>query len=117
MAAHQVPNGILKQWRAARSRCQNALQIFTAAKSLDVKKEAQALLARIDLAQGQPLRKKLLSFVFEDPAAYAWGGEAIVLEGERVGEVSSVGWSPAARTCVALGYIRGAAANRAAESM
>ena len=50
---------MLKQWRAARSRCQNALQIFTAAKSLDVKKEAQALLARIDLAQGQPLRALL----------------------------------------------------------
>jgi diguanylate cyclase (GGDEF)-like protein len=49
----------LKQWRAARSRCQNVLQIFAAAKSLDVKKEAQALLARIDLEQGQPLRALL----------------------------------------------------------
>jgi diguanylate cyclase (GGDEF)-like protein len=49
----------LKQWRAARSRCQNVLQIFTAAKSPDVKKEAQALLARIDLEQGQPLRALL----------------------------------------------------------
>jgi glycine cleavage system aminomethyltransferase T len=33
-------------------------------------------------AQGQPLRKKLLSFVFDDPAVYAWGGETIVIDGQ-----------------------------------
>ena len=63
-------------------------------------------------AQGQPLKKKLLSFVFEDPAAYAWGGEAIVMDGQTVGELSSVGWSPKAGACVALGYVRGDAAQR-----
>jgi len=62
-------------------------------------------------AQGQPLRKKLLSFVFEDPAVYAWGGEAIVIGGQTVGELSSVGWSPRAGACVALGYVRGEAAH------
>jgi len=61
-------------------------------------------------AQGQPLRKKLLTFVFDDPAAYAWGGEAIVIDGEAVGELSSVGFSPRAGACVGLGYVRGAAA-------
>jgi 4-methylaminobutanoate oxidase (formaldehyde-forming) len=66
----------------------------------------EALLA----AQGRPLRKKLLTFVFDDPALYAWGGEAIALGGETVGELSSVGWSPKAGACVALGYVRGAAA-------
>lgn len=66
-------------------------------------------------AQGQPLRKKLLTFVFDDPAAYAWGGEAIVIDGEAVGELSSVGFSPRAGACVGLGYVRGAAA-RAAHS-
>ncbi len=64
-------------------------------------------------AQGQPLRKKLLSFVFAAPAAYAWGGEAIVIDGETVGELSSVGWSPRAGACVGLGYVRGAATLRA----
>ena len=61
-------------------------------------------------AQGQPLRKKLLSFVFDDPAVYAWGGESIVVDGQPVGELSSVGHSPAAGACVGLGYVRGPAA-------
>jgi glycine cleavage system aminomethyltransferase T len=63
-------------------------------------------------AQGEPLRKKLLSFVFDDPAVYAWGGESIVIDGQPVGELSSVGHSPAAGACVGLGYVRGEAAQR-----
>jgi 4-methylaminobutanoate oxidase (formaldehyde-forming) len=68
----------------------------------------EALLA----AREQPQRKKLLSFVFNDPAVYAWGGEAIAIDGKPVGELSSVGWSPKVGACVALGYVRGAAAQR-----
>jgi len=64
-------------------------------------------------AKGQPLRKKLLTFVLDDPQAWIWGGEAIVIDSETVGEVSSAGWSPAAGACAALGYVRGAAAQRA----
>ena len=67
-----------------------------------------ALLASRD----QSLRKKLVTLVFDTPAAYAWGGEAIVLNGESVGEISSVGWSPKAGVCVALGYVRGSGANQ-----
>jgi 4-methylaminobutanoate oxidase (formaldehyde-forming) len=63
-------------------------------------------------ARDQPLRKKLLGFVFDDPSVYAWGGEAVVVDGEPVGELSSAGWSPAAGTCVGLGYVRGPAAQR-----
>ena len=63
-------------------------------------------------AQGQPLKKKLLTFVFQDPAAYAWGGEAIVMGGQTVGELSSVGWSVKAGACVGLGYVRGDAAQQ-----
>jgi hypothetical protein len=62
--------------------------------------------------QGQPLRKKLVTLVFDDPQAFGWGGEPIVLDGETVGEISSVGWSPLAGACVALGYVRGAGANQ-----
>ena len=63
-------------------------------------------------AQHLPLKKKLLTFVFDDPTVYAWGGEAIVLHGQAVGELSSVGYSPKAGACVALGYVRGAAAQQ-----
>jgi glycine cleavage system aminomethyltransferase T/glycine/D-amino acid oxidase-like deaminating enzyme len=62
--------------------------------------------------RGKPLRKKLLSFVFSDPAVYAWGGEALRVDGQTVGELSSVGWSPRAGACVGLGYVRGDAAHR-----
>jgi len=61
-------------------------------------------------AQGQPLRKKLVTLVFDAPDAYAWGGEGIVLGGVSVGDITSVGWSPLAGACVALGYVRGEAA-------
>ncbi len=63
-------------------------------------------------ASGAPLRKKLVTLVLQDGLAYLWGGEAIVIDGSYVGEVSSAGWSPRAATCVALGYVRGRAANQ-----
>ena len=66
----------------------------------------EALLA----ARAQPLRKKLVTLVFDDPAVYAWGGETVSIGGDAVGEISSVGWGWAAGRCVALGYVRGAAA-------
>lgn len=64
-------------------------------------------------ARSEPLRKKLVSVVFDDASRYAWGGESILLDGHSVGELSSVGWSPLAGACVGLGYVRGAAALRA----
>jgi 4-methylaminobutanoate oxidase (formaldehyde-forming) len=66
----------------------------------------EALLA----ARGQPLRKKVVTIVLDDPAAYAWGGETVSIGGESVGELSSAGWGWAACRCVALGYLRGPAA-------
>lgn len=66
----------------------------------------QALRAMAD----KPLRKKLVTLVMDDPSAYAWGGEAIIVDGVPVGEISSAGWSPRAGACMALGYVRGAPA-------
>jgi glycine cleavage system aminomethyltransferase T len=68
----------------------------------------KALLA----AQGKPLRKKLVSMVFESAEHFAWGGESLIFEGKMAGEITSVGWSPKAGACVALGYLRGDGANR-----
>ncbi len=61
--------------------------------------------------QGQPSAKKLLAFVLDAPEPYVWGGETILVDGQPVGELSSAGWSRAAGRCVALGYVRGPAAN------
>ncbi|MEO8057515.1 MAG: FAD-dependent oxidoreductase [Burkholderiales bacterium] len=63
--------------------------------------------------QSQPLRKKLVTVVLDSKHAYAWGGEALLIDGNPVGELSSVGWSPKANACVALAYLRGDAAWRA----
>jgi 4-methylaminobutanoate oxidase (formaldehyde-forming) len=50
-----------------------------------------------------------MAFVVNDPACYFWGGESIVVDGRPIGEVSSAGWSLKAGSCMALGYVRGAA--------
>ncbi|MEO8859372.1 MAG: glycine cleavage T C-terminal barrel domain-containing protein, partial [Burkholderiaceae bacterium] len=71
----------------------------------------QALLEQ----QGKPLRKKLVTLVLESSDVYVWGGEAIVVDGSAVGEISSAGWSPKAGACVALGYVRGPGAQRVHE--
>ena len=63
--------------------------------------------------QDQPLRKKLVTVVVDSSDAYVWGGEALVVDGEPVGEISSAGWSDSAGRCVGLGYVRGDAATRA----
>jgi 4-methylaminobutanoate oxidase (formaldehyde-forming) len=68
--------------------------------------------AALRASKENPLRKKLVTLVLQSPA-YVWGGETILLDGEPVGEISSAGYSPLARACVALGYVRGAHANRA----
>ena len=63
--------------------------------------------------QAQPLRKRLVRLVLDDPDWYVWGGETIVLDGAPVGELTSAGWSPKAGACVAMGYVRGACAQLA----
>jgi len=66
----------------------------------------EALLAR----QGEAPTKRLVSLVFDSADAWAWGGEALLRDGEPAGEITSAGWSPKLGACVALGYLRGAAA-------
>ena len=42
----------LEQLAPARTGCENALRIFAASRSIDMEKESQTLLARLDLAEG-----------------------------------------------------------------
>ena len=56
------------------------------------------------------MRKKLIIVVLDSSAAYTWGGEGIVINGENVGELTSVGWSPRVNACVGMGHARSAAA-------
>jgi 4-methylaminobutanoate oxidase (formaldehyde-forming) len=52
------------------------------------------------------LRKRLLVFTFEDPRAYPWGGEPILMDGNPVGELTSAGYSRKLGRAVAMGYAR-----------
>jgi 4-methylaminobutanoate oxidase (formaldehyde-forming) len=59
------------------------------------------------------LNKRLLIFSFDDPAAFAWGGEPILMAGANVGELSSAGYSRKLGRAIAMGYVRSGAARSA----
>ncbi len=61
-----------------------------------------ALLAR----PAAEIRKRLVQFTFDDPAAFPWGGEPILMDGRNVGELTSVGYSRKLGRAVAMGYAR-----------
>ncbi len=50
------------------------------------------------------VRKRLLQFTFDDPAAFPWGGEPIVMDGKNVGELTSAGYSRKYGRAIAMGY-------------
>ena len=50
------------------------------------------------------LRKRLVTLAFDDPAAYPWGGEPLLMDGRNVGELTSAGYSRKHGRAVAMGY-------------
>jgi 4-methylaminobutanoate oxidase (formaldehyde-forming) len=54
----------------------------------------------------QGIKKRLVVFTFDDPAAFAWGGEPILMDGRSVGELTSAGYSRKLGRVVAMGYAR-----------
>ena len=50
--------------------------------------------------------KRLLQFTFDDPAAFPWGGEPILIDGRNAGEITSAGYSRMLGRAVAMGYVR-----------
>jgi len=50
--------------------------------------------------------KRLVQFTFDDPAAFPWGGEPILMDGRNIGELTSAGYSRKLGRAVALGYAR-----------
>ena len=47
-----------------------------------------------------------MRFTFDDPAAFPWGGEPILIDGANVGEITSAGYSRKLGRAVAMGYAR-----------
>ena len=51
--------------------------------------------------------KRLVQLTLDDPAAYPWGGEPILMDGRHAGECTSAGYSRRLGRAMALGYARG----------
>jgi heterotetrameric sarcosine oxidase gamma subunit len=64
----------------------------------------EALLAQRDAG----IRKRLVEFTFDDPAAFPWGGEPLLMDGLPVGELTSAGYSRKFGRAVVMGYARAA---------
>jgi len=54
------------------------------------------------------VRKRLVQFTFDDPAAFAWGGEPILMNGRNVSEITSAGYSRKHGRAIAMAYARAA---------
>ncbi len=57
------------------------------------------------LAEGGP-RRRLVSFVAEDPEPMLWGGELVLRDGEPAGQVTSAAWGATVGAAVGLAYLR-----------
>ncbi len=72
--------------------------------------KATAFIGRDALVEQQAagVRKRLVLLTFDDPAAFPWGGEPILMDGVNVGEITSAGYSRQHGRAVAMGYARSA---------
>jgi 4-methylaminobutanoate oxidase (formaldehyde-forming) len=52
------------------------------------------------------VRKRLATLALDDPEAFPWGGEAILRDGQVVGEVTSAGYSARLSRAIVMGYVR-----------
>jgi glycine cleavage system aminomethyltransferase T/glycine/D-amino acid oxidase-like deaminating enzyme len=56
--------------------------------------------------QADGIRKRLLLFRLDDPRAFPWGGEPILMNGQSVGELTSAGYSRKHGRALAMAYVR-----------
>lgn len=59
----------------------------------------------VEKAKAEGPRRKLVSFVLDDPEAMMWGGELVMHDGMAVGQVTSSAWGATVGSCVGLAYI------------
>jgi 4-methylaminobutanoate oxidase (formaldehyde-forming) len=62
--------------------------------------------AALEAQRAAGIRKRLVTFTFDDPEAFPWGGEPILMDGRNVGELTSTGYSRRHGRAVAMGYAR-----------
>ena len=59
----------------------------------------------VEKARAEGVRRKLMSFVLDDPEVMMWGGELVVRDGAAVGLVTSAAWGETLGACVGLAYV------------
>jgi len=65
-----------------------------------------ALVAHRESQTADGPRRRLVSFVVEDPGPMLWGGELLLRDGNPVGQVTSAAWGETIGACVGLAYVR-----------
>lgn len=66
----------------------------------------EALARHREGLRGPGPRRRLVSFVVEDPEPMLWGGELVLLGGRPAGQVTSAAWGETVGSCVGLAYVR-----------
>jgi 4-methylaminobutanoate oxidase (formaldehyde-forming) len=59
----------------------------------------------VEEARTQGPRRRLVSFVVQDPEPMLWGGELVLRDGRPVGQATSAAWGESVGACVGLAYV------------
>ncbi len=59
----------------------------------------------VEAAKQSGVRRRLVSFVVDDPAIMMWGGELLLRDDAGTGQVTSAAFGTAVGTCVGFGYV------------
>ncbi|EWT00751.1 FAD-dependent oxidoreductase [Intrasporangium oryzae NRRL B-24470] len=59
----------------------------------------------VEQARARGPRRRIVSFVVDDPAAYLWGGELVLRDGVPAGQVTSAAWGATLGTGVGLAIL------------
>ncbi|MCC6867765.1 MAG: FAD-dependent oxidoreductase [Burkholderiales bacterium] len=62
--------------------------------------------AALEAQRASGIRKRLVVFSFDDPAAFPWGGEPITMDDRAIGELTSAGYSRRHGRALAMAYAR-----------
>ena len=61
--------------------------------------------AAVEKAKADGPRRRLVSFVVDNPEPMLWGGELVLRDGVAVGQVTSAAWGETMGACVGLAYV------------
>jgi len=61
--------------------------------------------AAVEAAKADGVRRRLVSFLLDDPEAMMWGGELLLRDGAGTGQVTSAAYGTTLGRCVGLAYV------------